>query len=169
MTATPERAASIDFSDPYVKTGICLLIHRDSPVHAVGDLNVTNVTLAVKKGTTGHLYAVEHLPQARLLVLDKDASCALEVSQGKADAFIYDQLSIYQNWQRHSQTTRPNFTPIRTEYWAIGLRKGDQELRSQVNRFLADFRAGHGFARLGERYLDAQRETFQEMGVDFIF
>ena len=26
MTATPERAQSIDFSEPYLKTGLCLLV-----------------------------------------------------------------------------------------------------------------------------------------------
>ncbi len=102
-------------------------------------------------------------------MLDKDASCALEVAQGKAHAFIYDQLSIYQNWQRHPHTTRPNFTPIRTEYWAIGLRKGDDELRAQVNSFLEEFRAQQGFVRLGEKHLKDQQETFRDMGVEFIF
>ena len=169
MTATPERAQSIDFSDPYVRTGICLLIHQNSTVQTVNDLNEPEVTVAVKKGTTGHLYAVNALPHTRLLVLDKDASCALEVAQGKADAFIYDQLSIYQNWQRHRDTTRPNFEPIRTEYWAIGLRKGDDDLRAQVNNFLKEFRATQGFVRLGQQYLKDQQVTFQEMGVDFIF
>ena len=33
-------------------------------------------------------------------ILDKEAACVLEVVQGKADAFIYDQLSVYTNWQK---------------------------------------------------------------------
>ena len=32
MTATPERAQSIDFSAPYARTGICLLVRKDSPI-----------------------------------------------------------------------------------------------------------------------------------------
>jgi polar amino acid transport system substrate-binding protein len=32
MTATPERAESIAFSDPYLHTGLCLLVGRNSPV-----------------------------------------------------------------------------------------------------------------------------------------
>ena len=63
--------------------------------------------MAVKKGTTGHVYATEHLPNARLLVLDKESTCVLEVAQGKAAAFIYDQLSVLKNWEQHRETTRP--------------------------------------------------------------
>lgn len=169
MTITTERAESIDFSDPYVKTGICLLVRKTAPIERAADLNHPEITIAVKKGTTGHLYAAANLPRAALLVLDKDASCALEVAQGKADAFIYDQLSVYQNWQRHPETTRPILEPIRTEYWGIGIRKGNDELRSQVNDFLRDFRAADGFSRLGDKYLREQKKTFEEMGVTFLF
>jgi len=169
MTATPERAQSIDFSEPYVETGLAMLLHQNSRLTGIADANTPGTKIAVKNGTTGHLYAVEHLPRAELLVLDKDAACVMEVVQGKADAFIYDQLSIYQNWQRHRTTTRPVLTPIRTEQWAIGIRKGNEELRAQVNAFLQAFRAARGFETLGDKYLREQKQTFAEMGVAFIF
>jgi polar amino acid transport system substrate-binding protein len=169
MTATEERAKSIDFSDPYVKTGICLLVNKNSKVTGIADANAPGTRVAVKKGTTGHLYATEHLSNAELLVLDKDAACVMEVAQGKADAFIYDQLSIFQNWKRHQETTRPILEPIRTEFWAVGIRKGNDELRSQVNAFLKQFQATRGFDALGDKYLKDQKTTFAEMGVAFIF
>lgn len=169
MTITPERAASISFSDPYVKTGICVLVGKQAPIQTAADLRQPGLTIAVKKGTTGHLYATAHLPEATLLVLDKDATCALEVAQGKADCFIYDQLSVYQHWQRHRETTRPLLEPLRTEYWGIGIRQGNDELRAKVNAFLGEFRAANGFARLAERYLNEEKQTFEEMGVSFLF
>lgn len=169
MTATPEREQSIDFSDPYVKTGICLLVNKNSPIHSDADLEKPGLTLAVKKGTTGQLYAHEHLPRARLLVLDKEAACVLEVVQGKADAFIYGQLSVHRDWERNQNTTRALLTPLRAEYWAIGLRKGNDELRRQVNKFLHEFRAAGGFDKLGDKYLKAEKAAFEKMGVPFLF
>jgi polar amino acid transport system substrate-binding protein len=169
MTATEERAQSIDFSDPYVRTGICLLVAKDSKIQAPADAALPGLTIAVKKGTTGHIYATAHLPDAKLLVLDKDAACVLEVAQGKADAFIYDQLSIYQHWKRHPDTTRPVFEPLRAEQWAIGIRKGNDTLRAEVNAFLKQFQQAHGFDQLAAKYLRDQKATFDEMGVSFIF
>lgn len=169
MTATPERAQSIDFSDPYVKTGICLLVNKDSPLQTTADIEKPGLTVAVKKGTTGQIYAHEHLPHAKLLVLDKESTCVLEVVQGKADAFIYGQLSIHRDWQRNRDTTRALLTPLRAEYWAIGIRKGNDDLRRQVNEFLHTFRAAGGFDKLSDRYLKAEKMAFAQMGIPFLF
>lgn len=169
MTATPERAQSIDFSDPYVKTGICLLVNKDSPLQTTADIEKPGLTFAVKKGTTGQLYAHEHLPHAKVLVLDKESTCVLEVAQGKADAFIYGQLSVHRDWKRNPDTTRALLTPLRAEYWAIGIRKGNDKLRRQVNEFLLTFRAAGGFDQLSKRYLQAEKAAFEQMGIPFLF
>jgi len=167
MTATAERAKSIDFSDPYIATGLCLLLKKDSMAKGVADLDKPGVKVAVKKGTTGHLYATVHLKQAEVLVLDKESAAVLEVSQGKADAFIYDQMSTYQNWQRNQETTKAILDPFQKESWAVGIRKGNDELRAQVNVFLKDYRAKGGFERLGDRYLKAMKDEFKRMGSAF--
>ena len=93
-------------------------------MRSAADLNVKGRVIAVKKGTTGHQYAATALKQARLLVLDKESSGVLEVVQGKADAFIYDSLSVYQNHKRHPDTTRAVLEPFREVLdggWPAGL------------------------------------------------
>ena len=169
MTATPERAGSIDFSEPYLKNGLCLLASAKSDVQSAADLDRAGRVIAVKKATTGHLYATQNCKQARVLVLDKETACVLEVAQGKADAFIYDQIGILENWRRNRETTRPLLEPFREESWAIGLRKGNDDLRAKVNGFLAEFRKGGGFDRLAEKWLTEQKAEFQRRGVPFVF
>lgn len=169
MTATAERAQSIDFSDPYLRTGLCLLVGRNSPLASIADADQPGRVIVVKKGTTGHAYAANSLKQAKLLVLDKENACVLEVVQGKADAFIYDQLSTYQNWQRHRETTRALLTPFQEESWAIGIRKGNETLRLKLNTALAEFKSEGGFEKLAERYLHEQKQAFAEQGIPFLF
>lgn len=169
MTATPERAQSIDFSDPYLATGLALLAGADAPVQSVADLQHPGVMVAVKKGTTGHVYATEHLPSAQVLVLDKESACVIEVVQGKAAAFIYDQLSVLKNWEQHRDSTRPLLTAFQSEKWAVGIRKGNDALRSQINTFLAEFRSRGGFEQLGERWLREPKKVFRERGIPFVF
>ncbi len=169
MTATPERARAIAFSDPYLKTGLCLLVGKNSAVQSIGDADQPGRALVVKKGTTGHIYAMDHVRRALLRVLDKEDACVLEVVQGKADAFIYDQISTYENWRRNEAATRPILKPFQEESWAIGLRQGDDALRRQVNAFLKDFRRRDGFEQFGERYLKDQKEAFRKMGQPFYF
>ncbi|MCB1065162.1 MAG: transporter substrate-binding domain-containing protein [Verrucomicrobiae bacterium] len=169
MTRTDERAESIDFSDGYVTNGLCMLVAKDSKIESVDDLQESNAKVAVKLGTTGHTWAQGHLEGVELVVLDEASVCALEVAQGKADAFIYDQISIYKQWQTHAETTRPILKPIREETWAIGIRKGDEEMRTQVNAWLSEYRAAGRFDELAERYMAAEKKSFEEMGVPFIF
>lgn len=169
LTRTDERAETIDFSDPYVTNGLCMLVGKDSPIRNADDLPESNAKIAVKLGTTGHSWALAHLEGVDLVVLDEAGTCALEVAQGKADAFIYDQISIYQLWKRHEDKTRAILQPIREEKWAIGIRKGEDELRGQVNAWLKSYREQGKFDALADRYMAAEKKTFEEMGVPFIF
>ena len=169
MTATPERARTIDFSEPYLTTGLCLLVGKGSAIKSIQDADQGGRKIAVKKGTTGHLYAAKNLRNAKMLVLDKETAGVLEVIQGKADAFIYDQMSTFKHWQSNKETTRALLDPFQKESWAIGLRKDDDELRKQVNEFLEKFRAEGGFKRLGDEFLGEQKKAFAEEGVQFYF
>lgn len=167
MTANEERAKSIDFSEPYIYTGLCLLLGKDSPARSIKDLDEPDRTVAVKKGTTGHAYASKNIKRANLLVLDKEAAAVLEVVQGKADAFIYDQMSTYQNWQKNQATTRAILEPFQREAWAVGIRKGDYDLKRKVNAFLREFRKRGGFEKLGDKYLKEQKDAFKKLGYQF--
>ncbi|QFY41643.1 transporter substrate-binding domain-containing protein [Candidatus Methylospira mobilis] len=167
MTATAERARSIDFSEPYFKSGLSLLVNKSSPVASVADLDNPQRTIAVKRGTTGHIYVAQHLKKAHLLLLDKESSAVMEVVQAKADATIYDQIFVVQNWQRNPDTTRVLLDPIDAGEWAIGIRKGNDALKVQVNAFLATFRANGGFSRLADAYLQEQKAGFEKLGVPF--
>jgi polar amino acid transport system substrate-binding protein len=169
MTATPERAESVDFSEPYLKTGLCLLVGKNSGIGSMQEADQPGKSIAVKKGTTGHAYAVDHLKNAKLLVLDKESACVLEVVQGRVDAFIYDQMSVFKHWQANAETTRALLNPFRQESWAVALRKGNTGLQQQVNAFLADYRAQNGFEKLGDRWLPEQKEAFRKLGYPFYF
>lgn len=169
MTKTAERAQSIDFSDPYLSTGVSILAGKNSGINGVADLDQPSRTVAVKKGTTSHIYATEHLKNAKVLVFDNDGTGVLEVTQGKADAFLYDQMSIFQYYKKNPETTKAILAPFQKESWAIGIRKGNDALRSEVNRFLADFKAKKGFDALGEKYLGEDKKAFAEMGFPFYF
>ncbi len=169
MTATDERRESITFSDPYVTTGIAMLVPKDSDIQGPNDLKRPGIKIVAKLGTTGESYARANLPDAEVLALPEDPVCALEVAQGKADAWIYDQLSIFNHHKQHPKTTRAILEPIRAEQWAVGLRQNDTELRDQVNAFLKQFREGGGFDTLAGRYLKEEKALMDSMGVPFIF
>jgi polar amino acid transport system substrate-binding protein len=169
MTATDERRKSIDFSDPYLNTGLAILAKKSDPIQSIADVDQPGMTVVVKTGTTAADYARDHFHNATVLPLQQDTACALEVIQGKADAFLYDQMSIYQFAKKNPDTTRGLLVPFQKESWAIGIRKGNLALENQVNAFLRDFKAHKGFDALGDKYLKEDKEAFRQMGFPFYF
>ena len=169
LTATAERRESIDFSDPYFHGGLSMLAGAKSDIQSAADLQKPGRIIAVKKGTTGEIYTTQKLPRATVRVFDQDNVCALEVAQGKAEVFLYDQFSTLRYWQQNKTTTRAILQPITAEQWAMGLRKDDPELRNQVNAFLAKYQQDGGFERLGDKWLHEEKKAFAELGVPFVF
>lgn len=171
MSITEERLKSIDFSKPYARINLALLINKNSPVNSIQDLNVKGRKVAVKKGTTGHSYAEANLKNAEIMVFDKESACVLEVVQGKADAFIYDQLTVHKNWKQYPQATKVNLQPFedKSQEWGIGMRKENPELKEKINAFIDDFKSKGGFDKLADKHLKDEKETFKEMGIPFFF
>lgn len=171
MTITDKRKESIDFSDPYAKISLALLINKNSPVEDIDDLNVKGRKVAVKKGTTGHIYATDNLKNADIQVYDKESACVLAVVQGKADAFIYDQMTILKNWKQYPDSTKANLKPFQEnpEAWGIGIKKGNEELLKKINEFIKEYKQNGGFDKLGEKYLKEQKKTFEDLGIPFFF
>ena len=169
MTDTPERRKSIAFSDPYLTVGLGALVRQEASITSIHDLNQPCLKVAVRQGTTGQLWAQKNLKQATLVVFDQEAAAVLEVIQKKADAFLYDEMSIWKHHHEHPLATRALLSSLQQDSWAIGLRLSDGELRERVNQFLKTFRAEKGFERLGDRYLEEQKKGFVQEGVPFIF
>ncbi|MEI7864585.1 MAG: transporter substrate-binding domain-containing protein, partial [Chthoniobacterales bacterium] len=169
MTATPERAKAVAFSDPYLTTGLGALVPRAGSASDLASLDQAGNTIVVRQGTTGEMFSRQSIKRARILTLEKENACVLEVVQGKADAFIYDQMSVFQNARRNPETTRALLAPLQTESWAVALRLDENELRSSVNTFLQEFRSEGGFDRLADKYLAEEKAAFAAQGIPFFF
>jgi len=169
MTATPERAKAVTFSDPYLTTGLGALVPASSKAAGLCDIDQPGNTVVVRQGTTGEVFARKTLKNARLLTLDKESASVVEVVQGKAAAFIYDQMSVFQNNKRNPDTTRALLAPLQTEPWAVALRPDDAALLAAVNAFLAQYRATGGFDQLSDRFLAEEKAAFAAQGIPFFF
>ncbi|MCW1921615.1 transporter substrate-binding domain-containing protein [Luteolibacter arcticus] len=168
MTATDERRKSIDFTDPYAFTGLAILVQKNSDIQSIDDLKKPGRSLTAKTSTTGQIWITDHLPSAKLVVFEDEASCVLEVAQGRADAFIYDQLSIFRYSQQNPDTTRGLLKAFVEESWALGVAKGNDALREQVNGFIKSFRDEGGFEKLGAQYLSEEKKFLESQGIPFI-
>lgn len=170
ITITEERKQTVDFSEPYANAMLAVLTNKEAGISSVEDLDQKGKKVAVKTGSTGYLYAQEHLQNAEIIALQDESACVMEVSQGKADGFIYDQLTVYRNWQNNQDTTEAVFLPFQdVEPWGIAVKKGNTELLDQLNAFIETYREDGGFDRLTEKYLSEEKKAFDELNFLWFF
>lgn len=170
MTITDERGKVVDFSDPYAHSYLALLLNNNSDINSIEELNQSGKVIAVKKGTTGYIYANANLTNAKVNSFSSENACITEVTQGKADAFIYDQLTIYRQNQVNPDTTKAIMIPIQEgESWGMAVNKDSIELLQKINAFIAEYRDNNGFDTLSNKYLADERQIFAELGFPWFF
>ena len=142
----------------------------EADIKTIEDLNQAGKKIAVKTGSTGFIYASKNLTKAKSIVLADESACVTEVAQGKADGFIYDQLTIYRNWMKNQDTTAAVFIPFQNpEKWGAAFNKDNTALRDQFNTFLAQFQKNGGFDELSQKYLADEKAHFDELGFVWFF
>ena len=108
MTRTLTREKTVSFTQPYFVTGLCVLLSkkRAPNIQDVKELDSPDRILAVKLGTTGDLITGKLFPKAQVNRYKEETACVREVVTGRADAFLYDQLSITKHQKENADTTR---------------------------------------------------------------
>jgi polar amino acid transport system substrate-binding protein len=139
VTMTPERALSCAFTEPYFFTKTIALLAKPKAdgIRTIADLNSPDRRVVAQKGSTGENAIKAHLPRATVSTFDREDLCALEVAQGRADAFIYDEFQVKTQAREHPDTTRVLEEQLSVEPYAIELRRGDPESRDWLNLVLS--------------------------------
>ena len=127
MTATVERAKAVDFSIPYLRTGI----------KSMADLKGKKVV--VGRGTTGEEMIKNKAPGAEMVYTDAFAPQAiLLLKQGRADAAIEDSTLIdYAAKQNPGLISLPDIYTADPE--SIGVAKGDWEFLRFLDMFVSNY------------------------------
>jgi polar amino acid transport system substrate-binding protein len=154
MTRTLTRAKTVAFSDPYFETGLCALISkkRAPDVTEIAQLNAPGRIIAVKLGTTGDIITSKMFPNAQVNRFKEETACVMEVVAGRADAFIYDQLSISKHQKQNPDTTLAILKPFTYEPYAMAIRSGDFDFLNWLDLFLETIRADGRYQELYQKY-----------------
>ncbi len=136
MTGNLERAKTIDFSIPYLESGIKMLTAAGSQYTSLDMLDSPDVRIAVARGTTGEALVLKHAPSAELVYVQDFTDQILQLEQGKADVTFEDSSLVdyaaMTNDALEAQTERYSSDPI-----CIGVAKGDMEFVRYLDMFVS--------------------------------
>ena len=150
MSVTEERAKEVDFSEPYFKSGVQLLVPKDSPIQAVADLKGKKVIVA--PGRTADIGISQQVPDAELIKLQKTSESVQALRDGRADAYAQDNTLLYP-----IAAQNPEFKVVGTPFaelpWAIAVKKGNTDLVEWINRNLNEWEQEDRFYQWYEQWI----------------
>jgi polar amino acid transport system substrate-binding protein len=136
MTITDERAAVMDFADPYFEATQALMTKTGSGITSLADL--AGKTIAVQDATTGADYVRENAPKdAKIVSFEDSALMQQAVKTGRADAGVNDNGLL--NYFVSQNPDVEVVTEFQTgESYGFSVKKGgNDELISVINDAIA--------------------------------
>ena len=154
MTALQSRNLKVNFCDPVYYIGQCLLINKKDKgkYKSYKDLNKKGIIVTSKLGVTGGFTAERLMPKAELKLFKTEAEGALQVANGLADAFIYDEPQVRVFAAKYKKTTMGLFEPLTYEPLAWAIRKGDPDFLNFLNNFLAQTRGDGRWEQIKQKW-----------------
>lgn len=143
-----ERAAQVDFSDPYSNSGAAYAVRANAPFKMSADVDRVGVTIGAVTGQSPEVYVRTHVRNARvesLPAVPANAALGQMLIDGRFDAFAANRT-------RMEELARevPGLRVLPDDYMvtsqAIVVPKGNTARLSEINRFLAEVRAS-GFVK----------------------
>ena len=124
-TIYPDRAARVQFTSPYMDSGISVLVRDDAHVNSLAELNDEKFTLAELNNPQMADRAKRFLPKMKRLDFDQPSSLFIAVKSGQAQAMQIDTPII--DWYA---ATNPGFHELpellsNVQNNAIFLKPGD--------------------------------------------
>jgi ABC-type amino acid transport substrate-binding protein len=143
MTITDARKARIDFTDPYLKSGLFTLMRsEDAPqFNSLQAIRESYSTVGVVAGTTGETFVRKNFPDALGVVAFPKASDAVYLLKNmRIDMMVHDGPSIAWLVSENEGTLKGFWEPFNQEWMGWGVRRSDQELLNQVNALLRNWK-----------------------------
>lgn len=153
LTVTEDRKRSVDFSEPYLTTGIVIIYQKDKPV--LSGAACKGKRVGVQGGTTSDEYVVNELHEEPER-FRSDAEAVVALKGGRCDVVICDQILARNCIRGMPELALSDL--ITTESYAIAVRKGRPDLLAAVNATLRELKSDGRLDRwLGEYIAEADR------------
>lgn len=93
FTQTPERAEQVDFTLPYMKVSLGIVVPENSAITSVEELK--GKKLIVNKGTTADAFFTKNYPDIELVRYDQNTETFAALKDGRGDALSHDNTLLF--------------------------------------------------------------------------
>ncbi len=144
MSIRADRAQQVYFSAPYYYSGQSVVASKKNApnIKSIDDLNLPDITIAVRTGTTAQKAAETYMPKAKLKLFEKEPLALQEVLMGRADAFVsMAPLPAQEAIKNPDKLYVPLSENLTNEPNGVAIRKGDPDFLNYINSWIYATRA----------------------------
>ena len=136
ITVTEDRKKNVDFSIPYVKTGIVVIYKKSNPFKGKDQLKGKKI--GVQGGTTSETFVLEQLKQEPERS-KSPAEAVAALKSGRVEFVIADIDPAKNCVKGEADLALSDF--ITSEEYAVAIRKGQPELLKAIDETIAELKA----------------------------
>ncbi len=151
MTITDERAQKVNFSKPYYKSGLTIVVKADDNViKSFKDLEGKRI--AVQIGTTGADEA-KKIKDAKIREFNTAPEAFMELKAGGVDAVINDKpVNDYYIKEAGGKDAKQVGEPLTSEDYGFATAKSNTELGEKINKALDEVKKNGEYDKIYEKW-----------------
>ena len=161
MSITPERARVVDFTQRYYKTPSAIVVKKGTPYTDPASLKGKRI--GVLKGSTQEKWAMGELKPVGATIVPYEAQdqVYLDIKSGRLDGTVADKVEVHGGFLRKPEGKDYGYVgpdQYETKYYGdgigIGMRKGQKELKDQINAAIKTIRSNGTYNNIAKKYFD---------------
>ncbi len=154
MGVTPERNLKVNFTVPYEYSGMSMVASksRAKGFSSLADFNKTDVSIAVRMGTTAEQAAGKYMPDATLKLFENESQALQELNLGRVHAVVSSApMPVFHALKYPDKLFIPLKENFTKEPIGFALRKGDHDALNYFNNWIINMHA-QGFLKEKKEY-----------------
>ena len=163
ITITEERAQTVDFTNPYYKSGLRIAVGVDNTdIQNVEDLE--GKTIASRLGSTSASYIEENIVGATANTYEQLDQMYLSVEGGGSDAVLYDAPNVeYYILTAGEDSLKVVGDLLEAQDYGIAVAKDNDDLLAAMNEALAEIIDDGTYAEIFEKWFGSEPEWLDEL------
>ena len=140
-------------TDTFARTIQSIIVKEDSDIASVDDL--AGKKIGTQRGTTGYLYCSDDFGDENVVAYDNGLTAVQMLNNGQVDCVVIDNAPA-----KEFIAANPGLKLLDTAYveesYAIGVGKGNTELKDAINTALEELKADGTLQAIVDKYITAE-------------
>ena len=159
MTITEERKKTMDFSEPYIKNAVNVIVKDDNKtIKSVEDFKGKKIGVGL--GTNDEKYlrekAIPTVGKFDIITYNDVVTTLFDLNTGRIDATVNNLFAIKPLVEKNNLKIKAVGSPIKEDYAGMAIRKGNPEFLEAIDKALADMKNDGTYKQIYVKWFDVE-------------